>query len=33
MVSVYIYYPLEVRIVEYWGLGVFLVKHSPLVSI
>ena len=28
-----IYYPPEVRRGEYWGLGVFLLQYSPLVSI
>ena len=28
-----IYYPLEVRRREYWGLGVFLLQYFPLVRI
>ena len=31
--DVKIYYPLEVRREEYWGLGVFLLQTFPLAKI
>ena len=32
-ISSFIYYPPEVRIGQYWGLGVFLLEYLPVVKI
>ena len=31
--EMYVYYPMEVRRGEYWGLGLFLLQYFPLVKV